>query len=85
MSFTDELKRVARGHGARARELAGRVARLVEDGEADAGDPMRRQDIAHTARRAEYHLRQASLVGAVIARLERKQRRGSRQRAAEPE
>ncbi len=70
---------MARANGERGRVLAARLAIMCK---LYCRDPVRyrslQSEITHAARRVVYHMRQASLLGALIARLEGKS--GSRPR-----
>lgn len=69
----DELKRIARANGERGRVLAARVAVLSK---LYRRDPVRNHfllpEVENLARRVVYHMRQAVIVGALIARMEGK-------------
>lgn len=71
----DELKRLARVNGERSRALASRVAFLCK---LYGRDPSRnqylRQEIEILARRVVRHMRQAVIIGAMIAKIEGKHR-----------
>lgn len=77
----EELRRIARVNGERGRVLAARVALLAR---LYSSDPVRnrfmRHEVEHLARRVVYHLRQVVIVDALIERMERKGKKGSRAR-----
>lgn len=73
----DELRKIARRNGNLARVKAGRLAVIMRLYHANPrGGQWLRAEAAHLAKSVSYHLRQAALIGQLIAGFEKKDRQG---------
>lgn len=71
----DELRKIARRNGNLARVKAGRLAVILRMYHANPkGGQWLRAEAAHLAKSVSYHLRQATLIGQLIAGFEKKTR-----------
>lgn len=71
----DELRKIARKNGERARVKAARVAVMLKVYRRDpVQNEFLRTEVEHLARKVVYHMRQAVIVGALLEKLESRPR-----------